>query len=100
MKRIRRAKPGLTQSDGWLLFHDNAPSHNEAIDRAFLEKESVTALHHPPYSPDMVPADYIIFPKLKLHMKGCPFDIVEDIQTNLTHELQRYALADFHDGIR
>ena len=35
------------------LLHDNAPAHTSAIVTAFLKKEKVTVLPHPPYSPDL-----------------------------------------------
>ena len=34
------------------LLHDNAPAHTSAIVTAFLKKEKVTVLPHPPYSPE------------------------------------------------
>ena len=37
------------------LLHDNAPAHTCAIVTAFLKKEKVTVLPHPPYSPDLAP---------------------------------------------
>ena len=47
------------------LLHDNAPAHTSAIVTAFLKKEKVTVLPHPPYSPDLAPCDFVLFPKLK-----------------------------------
>ena len=40
------------------LLHDNAPAHTSAIVTAFLKKEKVIVLPHPPYSPDLAPCDY------------------------------------------
>ena len=47
------------------FLHDNAPAHTSAIVTAFLKKEKVTVLPHPPYSPDLAPCDFFLFPKLK-----------------------------------
>ena len=47
------------------LLHDNAPAHTSAIVTAFLKKEKVTVLPQPPYSPDLAPCDFLLFPKLK-----------------------------------
>ena len=41
-------------------------------------------LHHPPYSPDLSPCDYFMFPKLKLALKGRMFEDVQDIQLAVT----------------
>jgi histone-lysine N-methyltransferase SETMAR len=35
-----------------------------------LRKKNITLLSHPPYSPDLAPADYFLFPKLKKELAG------------------------------
>ena len=50
--------------------HDNAPARTSAIVTAFLKKEKVTVLPHPPYSPDLAPCDFFLFPKLKAFLAG------------------------------
>jgi len=65
LKRIRRVRTAKLQSSEWFLLHDNAPSHNAAILNKFLANRNVVLFHHPPYSPDLAPADYFLFPKLK-----------------------------------
>ena len=52
------------------LLHDNAPAHTFAIVTAFLKKEKVTVLPHLPYSPDLAPCDFFLFPKLKAFLAG------------------------------
>ena len=52
------------------LLHDNAPAHTSAIVTAFLKKEKVTVLPHSPYSPDLAPCDFFLFPKLKAFLAG------------------------------
>jgi len=64
LKSIRRVRTAKFQSSEWLLLHDNAPSHNAAVVKRFLENRNVAVLHHPPYSPDLTPAHYFLFPKL------------------------------------
>ena len=34
---------------------------------------------HPPYSPDMAPSDFYLFPKLKSHLRGIQYGINECI---------------------
>jgi len=46
----------------------------------FLAKNNMTVIPHPPYSPDLAPCDFFLFPKLKLQMKGQTFDTTEEIQ--------------------
>jgi len=80
LKRIRRVRTVKFQSSEWFLLHDNAPSHNTAIVKKFLTNRNVAVLHHPPNSPDLAPADYFLFPKLKCSLKRRHFQTVEEIQ--------------------
>ena len=52
------------------LLNDNAPAHTSAIVTAFLKKEKVTVLPHPPYSPDLAPSDFFLLSKLKAFLAG------------------------------
>jgi hypothetical protein len=50
----------------------------------FVARKGITVLDHPPYSPDLAPADFWLFPKGKLAMKGEGHDIIQDIQRECT----------------
>ena len=50
---------------GVRLLHDNASSHKVAIAREYLKQEKVVELPQPPYSPDLAPCDFFLFPRLK-----------------------------------
>ena len=55
-------------SKGWPgvhLLHDNACSHKCEVVKSFLASGKVKVLNHPPYSPDLSPCDFFLFPKLK-----------------------------------
>ena len=43
-------------------------------------KKNVTTLYRHPYSPDLAPPDYFLFPKLKMKLKGLHFADVAEIQ--------------------
>lgn len=88
IKRIRRVRPEYSAPGSWFLLHDNAPSHRAVLIQEFLARKQVCVLNHPPYSPDMSPCDYFLFPKLKLPLKGRFFDNVEDIQAAVTSALR------------
>ena len=72
LKRIRRVITAKFQSNEWFLLHDNVPSHNAAIVK-FLANRNVAVLHHPPYSPDLAPADYFLLPQVKIFLKRMAF---------------------------
>ena len=67
---IRRKRPELCRSGDWFFHHDNAPAHSALRTREFLAKHSITVLPHLPYSPDLVPCDFFLFPMLKKPLKG------------------------------
>ena len=98
LNRIQCVRPGTCESGDWFLLHDNAPSHNATIVKQFLAKWKVTVLNHPPYLPDLAPADYFLFPKVKSHLKGRLFDLISDIQTAATSTLNTHAKDDFYKG--
>lgn len=62
-----------------MLHHDNASSHKSRIVTRYLKQERVRLLHHPPYSPDLAPCDFFLFPKIKKELAGRHFDRVENL---------------------
>jgi len=51
-------QPELWQTGKWLIHHDNAPAHTALRIHQFLTSQGMTLVPHPPYSPDMAPADF------------------------------------------
>jgi len=57
-----------------IIFHqDNAPTHKSVSAMGKLRDLHYELLEHPPYSPDLTPSDFCIFPKLKLFLAGQRF---------------------------
>jgi histone-lysine N-methyltransferase SETMAR len=52
------------------LLHDNAPAHKAAIVTDLLAGKHVIVLQHPPYSPDLSPSYFFLFPRLKKMLAG------------------------------
>jgi hypothetical protein len=46
----------------------------------FVTNNNVVIIPHPPYSPDLAPCDFALFPKLKMKLKGRRFETVSAIQ--------------------
>jgi histone-lysine N-methyltransferase SETMAR len=44
--------------------------HTTKVVEEFLAKKRIKLLSHPPCSPDLAPADYFLFPKLKKELVG------------------------------
>jgi len=52
-----------------LFLHDNAPAHRALAIQKKLAYLDFQCLDHPPYSPDLAPSDYLLFPGLKKQLK-------------------------------
>lgn len=62
-----------------MLHHDNAAPHKAALVTEYLREERVKLLPHPPYSPDLAPCDFYLFPKIKKELGGRRFDSIENL---------------------
>ena len=85
---LREKRGELRQDKSWLLQHDSAPAHNALSIRQFLAEKKIAVLEQPPYSPDLAPCDFFLFPKLKGIIKGIHFESVEAIKRAVTTELR------------
>jgi len=56
-----------------LFLHDNAPAHRVLATQKKLAYLGFQCLDHPPYSPDLAPSDYHLFPGLKKQLKSSHF---------------------------
>jgi hypothetical protein len=61
----------------------------------FLAKSNVTTPKRPPHSPDLAPADFYLFSRLKSAAKGRSFCDATDIIKNATEELKRLSQYGF-----
>ena len=60
-------------TNGVLFLHDNAPAHRALVTQKKLAYLGFQCLDHPPYSPDLAPLDYHLFPGLKNNWKFAIF---------------------------
>lgn len=94
-ERIRKKRPEKWRSGTWFLHHDNAPAHSALSIREFLAEKKIPVVPHPPYSPDLAPCDFFLFPRLKSALKGQRFQDVEEIKANTAKELKAITLEQF-----
>ena len=59
---------------GIKLLHDNAPAHKSSTVQEYLKESGLDVLDHPPYSPDLFPCDFWLFPRLKEMLAGHRFE--------------------------
>ncbi|KAI6648398.1 Transposase [Oopsacas minuta] len=62
---------------------DNASSHTAKLTKNFLVVEGLELLPHPPYSLDLAPCDFWLFPKLKIYLQGKDFNALQALGTGL-----------------
>ncbi|EFN76504.1 Histone-lysine N-methyltransferase SETMAR, partial [Harpegnathos saltator] len=62
-----------------LFHHDNAPAHTSALATVKLVELGYELLPHPPYSPDLAPCDFFLFPNLKKSLAGQKFESNEEV---------------------
>ena len=72
----------MWKNASWILHHDNALSV-----KRYLAKNNLPVMEHPPYSPDLAPCDFFLFPKIKSAVKGTRFESVDAVKAKATQLL-------------
>ena len=71
---------------------DNAPVHNSILVTHYLTKMGIKTVPHRPYSPDLAPCDFLLFPKLR----GCRYETIEEMKEAVTMVIDTLTQEDFH----
>ena len=82
---LRVVQEATAMSNWWLAASSqkNTPAHACIESHVeFLAKHQFTQVTQPLYSPDLVPWDFWLFPKLKSPLKGKKFQTIDGIQEN------------------
>lgn len=93
-QELNNARP-TTGLRGILLHHDNATAHTAARTIDFLHESGVQVVPHPPYSPDLAPCDFFLFPTVKREMKGRRFESEDVAVAALIEVLERITLEEY-----
>jgi transposase len=72
-----------------LILHDDARPHASGTESEILETFGWQVLSHPPYSPDMSPSDFDLFPKSKKSLRGKRFRSIEQVSDEVTRAIRR-----------
>jgi histone-lysine N-methyltransferase SETMAR len=80
LRHLRTKRPEKIQN-GWLLHQDNARPHVSNSTMEFMAKKGIKLFEHAPYSPDLAPCDFWLFPQLKTRMSGLRFDSEQALKT-------------------
>ena len=94
-ERFRRKRPALFKS-GQLHFY-NAPVHNCIYVTDYLTKRGIKTVPRPPYSPDVGPCDFWLFPKLS----GCRrYETIEEMKEAVMKVVDTLTQEDFHGAFQ
>ena len=56
----------------------------------------IKTVRHPPYSPDLAPCDFWLFPKIR----GCRYETIEEIKEAVTKVIDTLKQEDFHGALQ
>ena len=99
-KRFRRKGPALFKSDQWHFHQDNAPLYNSILVTDYLTKMGIKIVPRPPYSPDVAPCDFWLFPKLKEKHRDCRYETIEEMKEAVTKIIDTLTQEDFHEALQ
>jgi histone-lysine N-methyltransferase SETMAR len=97
---IERHFEGKTPREGQhgvLFLHDNAPAHPALATQNKPAYLGFQCLDHPPYSPELAPSDYHVFPGQKKKLKGRHFlsdiEVIAAAETWLDRQPSEFFLS-------
>ena len=99
-KRFRRKRSTLLKSSQWHFHQDNAPVHNSILVTDYLTKMGIKTVRHPPYSPDLAPCAFWLFPKLKEKLRGYRYETIEEMKEAVTKFIDTLTQEDFHGAFQ
>ena len=99
-KTFRRKRPELFESGQWHFHQDNAPVHKSILVTDYLTQMGIKTVPHPPYSPDLAPSDFWLFPKLKENLRGNRYSTIEDMKEAVTRVLNTLTQEDFQGAFQ
>ena len=60
----------------------------------------IKTVPQPPYSPDLGPCDFWLFPKLKEKLRGCCYETIEERKKAMMKVIDTLKQEDFHGAIQ
>ena len=96
-KRFGRKRQALFKSGQWHFHWNHAPVHNFILVRDYLTKMGINTVPQPPYSPDLGPCDFWLFPKLKENLRGSRYETIEERKEAVTKVIDTFIQEDLHE---
>ena len=95
-KRFLGKRLALFKSGQWHFYQDNAPVYNSIFVTDYLTKMGIKTVPQSPYSPDISPCDFWLFPKLR----GCRYETIEEMKEAVTKVIDTLTQEDFHGALQ
>lgn len=83
--------------DRVILHQDNAPGHCAQSTQLEISLLGFETLEHLPYSPDLAPMDFRVFPEIKAQLRGKRFDSGMDLQIETQRIVSTFNTAWYED---
>ena len=80
LESSERKRPAIFKSGQWHFHQDNAPVHNSILVTDYLTKMGIKTAPQPPYSRDLAPCDFWLFPKFKEQLRGCRYETIAEMK--------------------
>jgi hypothetical protein len=100
MKMSEDFAPDIDNKKNWLLHHNYTLSHTSFITGEVFTKNNMTTNLHQPYSPDLGPCNFPVFPHLKIKLKDHHFATTEAIKAESHEVLNTHREHNFLDALR
>jgi histone-lysine N-methyltransferase SETMAR len=97
-EKIREKRPSF-QKKKIFFYQDNAPAHKSVLAMGKLHNLHYELLEHPPYSPDLAPSNFSLFPKLKLFLAGQRFSSNQEAIASVEGYFADLTKNHYRDGI-
>ena len=96
-KRVQEEIPSEEATTLQWHFHQNNTSvHNSILVTDYLTKMGIKTVLQLPYSPDLAPCGFWLFPKLR----GCRYETFEEKKEAVTKVIDMLTQEDFHEAFQ
>ena len=95
-KEIPSEEASTLRTSQWHFHQHNTPVHYSILVTDYLTKMGIKIVPQPPYSPDLAPCDFWLFPKLR----GCRYETIEKMKEAVTKVIDTLTQEDFHGAFQ
>lgn len=94
---LQKKRPDVDVCD-YVLHLDNASPRIQLL-QLEIDVIRFQRLRHPPYSPDLAPMDFKVFPEVKSHLRGHRFGSTQDLVTETMKIVSSFYLDIFNKWV-